>query len=363
MMNYSLYPKCRTLTEDQISPIIKLYESGTPIPKIAKQLNITNYVSIVKLLDFNNIRKKLTRKGFIDSMTKYTKLDNILINQMVADKKSIKEIAEAAQCTTSLIAIYIKKNKLSLIDYEQRKFRDTLLQHKDEVIQLYEKYQNLAKVGTHFDCNGTVISEFFDAINYSYIKNNFVDLTPHLEEIKQLYYVQNLTLFQIGEIFRCSYVKIGEFLRKNGFPYKDKTELLRTRNKSEEFQKKCISSSGRKKEYILPSGKTLFLRGYEPNFLDHIFKNDLLSENDIIPDPKRIKYIFENKACHYYPDFYIPKLNLIVETKSKWILNKQGVERNLAKEHATKQNGFNFLLIVNNNFQQFNEFLQTHQKE
>jgi len=363
-MNYSLYPKCRTLSEDQIPIIVELYNSGIPIPKIAQHLNLNNYVSIVMFLDFNNIRKKPTRKQFFDDRTRYTKLDSTVVDQMIKDKRSRQEISDMTGFPIHTIKKYIKNSELSLIDYEQKKYREMLLRHKNEIIQLYENSQNMSEIGQLFNCKGSVIADFFKSINYIYKpKSNYIDLRPHLDEIKQAYYDKNLTLVQISESYGCSSVKIGAFLKANGCKLRDKVDLLRERNNSEEFQKKCISSSGKKKKYVLPSGKEIFLRGYEPNFLDYVFKNNLLKEDDVICSPERIDYEFEGKRSYYYPDFYIPKLNLIVETKSKWILNKQGVERNLAKEHATKQNGFNFLLIVNNNFQQFNEFLQTHQKE
>lgn len=355
--NYKLYPKCRTISAEQMGIIVELYNDGIPIPKIAERLSMNNYVSIVKFLEFNNIRKKPTRQEYINKRTKYTKLDSMMINQMIDDKKSRREIAEAVGCNIHLIKKYIKENDLSLIDYEQHKFRDMLIGHKDDVIKLYENCKNLRKVGEYFDCSGEVVADFLKAIGYLYTKKNHVDLTPYLEEIRKLYYDQNLTLLEIGEKFKCSSVKVGDFLKANGYLAKDKSELLRTRNSSEEFQKKCISSSGRKKKYTLPSGKEISLRGYEPNFLDYVFENKILSEDEIDYTPKRIKYIFEGKSCHYYPDFYIPKFNLIVETKSSWIYKKQGDLKNNAKEKATREQNFNFLYVLNNNFEPFINFI------
>jgi hypothetical protein len=68
--------------------------------------------------------------------------------------------------------------------------------------------------------------------------------------------------------------------------------------------------------------------------------------------PPRIQYNYDNKEHYYYPDFFIPKFNLIVETKSSWILKKQGHEKNLQKEKATISKGYNFLLIIDNNFEE-----------
>jgi hypothetical protein len=72
------------------------------------------------------------------------------------------------------------------------------------------------------------------------------------------------------------------------------------------------------KKYILPSGNIINVRGFEVNFLDHIFQNNLLKEADI---EKGIifSYKFKGKSKKYYSDFYIKKLNLIIEVKSWYI--------------------------------------------
>lgn len=359
-MNYTLYPKCRTITREQIPIIVELYNSGISIPKIAEQLNIKNYASIVKFLDFNNIRKKPNKEDFLASSAEYTKLDKELVDQMIKDKKTRKEIAEAAGCDFHIIKNYIKHSELSLIDYEQKKYREILLQRKDEVIQLYEKLRNMGEVGKHFNCKGRVITEFFQSIDYNYIhRSNYINLIPYLDKIKQSYYDQNLTLLQISETYGCSSVKIGAFLKANGYKLRDKIDLLRERNSSDEFQKKCISSSGKKKNYILPSGREIFLRGYEPNFLNYVFQNNLLREDDIVYSPKRIRYDFEGKRCYYYPDFYIPKYNLIIEIKSSWIYKKQGIEKNDAKYSATTDMLYNFIMVQDNDFSPFVDFIRT----
>ena len=74
----------------------------------------------------------------------------------------------------------------------------------------------------------------------------------------------------------------------------------------------------KKKIYKLPeSGQLIGLQGFEPQFLNFVFSSKLLEENEIIYSPDSILYTgIDNKTHHYFPDFYIPKLNLIVEIKS-----------------------------------------------
>ena len=99
------------------------------------------------------------------------------------------------------------------------------------------------------------------------------------------------------------------------------------------------------KKYVLPSGKIINLQGYEPQFLDYIFKNNILKEDEIIPHPNSIMYYKNHKKHFYYPDFYIPKWNLIIEIKSTWTLK---LDKNLKlKEKATIKNGFKYCRIIN----------------
>jgi len=121
------------------------------------------------------------------------------------------------------------------------------------------------------------------------------------------------------------------------------------KNKMMESNKKSMFTH---KSYTLPSGKTIHIQGYEPQFLNHIFTNNLLSENEIDYNPDSIKYVDENNKEHqYYPDFYIPKLNLIVEIKSSYtVITDKNVE---LKKQACLNKNLNYLRIINNNFDEF----------
>jgi hypothetical protein len=77
-------------------------------------------------------------------------------------------------------------------------------------------------------------------------------------------------------------------------------------------------------------------------FCDH---NDSIiewgSEEVIIP----YRCPTDGRVHRYYPDFYIPKENLIIEVKSQYTLDVQW-DKNQAKFNAVKDNGFNFKLII-----------------
>lgn len=107
--------------------------------------------------------------------------------------------------------------------------------------------------------------------------------------------------------------------------------------------------SHKAKPYKLPSGKIIEIQGYEPNFLDYVFDNKLLSESEIEKCKIIIPYkSLDGKNRRYHPDFYIPKLNLIVEIKSTWYeMKDKNVEE---KMKATIKAGFKYLRIVDNDF-------------
>jgi len=101
--------------------------------------------------------------------------------------------------------------------------------------------------------------------------------------------------------------------------------------------------------YTLPSGRIIHKQGYEPQFLDYVFQNNILKEEEIMYSPKCIKYKgIDNKEHYYHPDFYIPKWNLIIEIKSNWTIKWD--KNILAKETAVLQQGLNYFRIIDNNF-------------
>lgn len=96
--------------------------------------------------------------------------------------------------------------------------------------------------------------------------------------------------------------------------------------------------------------KNIFYQGsYELDFLEQYY--------NLYPNIQRgpsIKYQYEGKDKIYFPDFYIPSLNLIVEIKSSWTL-KQDVKIN-EKKIATINKGFNYLIIVDKDYKNFKLF-------
>jgi len=120
--------------------------------------------------------------------------------------------------------------------------------------------------------------------------------------------------------------------------------------KDEEYANKHFKSTTNYKELTLPSGRVVKLQGYEPQVLEQLLTE--YNEHDIYCEVKsinnelgKILYNFEGKERRYYPDFYIKSTNTIIEVKSQWTFDKWK-EKNLAKEQACLQQGFNFEFMI-----------------
>jgi len=173
-----------------------------------------------------------------------------------------------------------------------------------------------------------------------------------------------ITKYGVDNVFKCSKIKQkikDSIINKyggQGFASEilmekiNKTNLERYGAKypmqNSIIAEKSFQNSFKKKEYTWFSGESIFLQGFEPIVLrelesaGHSF-NDVLTSKADMPT---IWYIGEdNKSHRYYPDFYIPKDNLIIEVKSEYTMLNNFYNNNL-KFIATKKLGFNFKLEV-----------------
>lgn len=87
---------------------------------------------------------------------------------------------------------------------------------------------------------------------------------------------------------------------------------------------------------------------YELDFINFCKIKNIIVENCVIV----FDYMFNDKNKKYYPDFYLPEYNTIIEIKSKYFYNKD-FERNLEKEKSIT--GYNFLFIIDKDYTKINE--------
>ena len=87
--------------------------------------------------------------------------------------------------------------------------------------------------------------------------------------------------------------------------------------------------------------------GNELHFLDYCFEHNIK-----IGKALSIKYRLNGKNRTYHPDFYYVSKNLIVEVKSTYTMNDD-YEENMAKQKACLEYGYNFIFIIDFNYDKF----------
>jgi hypothetical protein len=81
------------------------------------------------------------------------------------------------------------------------------------------------------------------------------------------------------------------------------------------------------------------------------FFESLFNKIDVKKGPT-ILFRYDDKNKYYHSDYFIPNLNLVVEIKSSYYLNKF-YEINQAKAKSTIQNGFKHIFIVDKDYTTF----------
>lgn len=119
-------------------------------------------------------------------------------------------------------------------------------------------------------------------------------------------------------------------------------------NQNREVQIKSEATSFAYKEYIMPSGAIVKYQGYEDAALDELVQ--LYEEEDIRigrTDVPSVNYYIDEKKHVYFPDFFIPHENKIIEVKSEWTITllRGNVEE---KARATVKAGYTYEIWVYN---------------
>lgn len=124
--------------------------------------------------------------------------------------------------------------------------------------------------------------------------------------------------------------------------------------KNPEVLEKYMKNSYKISDY---KDTNLYYQGsYELDFLEKYYNN-----MEIV-NGKTINYIYENNNHSYLPDFYLPKLNLIIEIKSEYIYNLH-LNKNLLKKQYSLSSGYNFLFIIDKNYEEFEKIIKNHEKQ
>lgn len=122
-------------------------------------------------------------------------------------------------------------------------------------------------------------------------------------------------------------------------------------SQNKEIAENQLKSACKLKNY--KDTELLYQGTYEFDFLEKYYE----AFEDEIRRAESIKYRYKNKNCVYHPDFFIPSLNLIIECKNSWLVERDKYVLR-AKKKATIASGYNYIMIVDKDYMEFNNYLQ-----
>jgi hypothetical protein len=168
--------------------------------------------------------------------------------------------------------------------------------------------------------------------------------------------------FGVDCVFKSEEIKekiISDNIEKYGVKYYVQSNEYKMRNlerwgteypsQNEEIHIKQQKSSLKIKKF----NEQIYYQGtYELDFL-----NSYYDKINIIRG-KRIPYVFEEKNHYYFPDFYLSDYNLLVEIKSTYTY-EISAEINQIKKDSAIAEGFNFMFIIDKNYDEFENYLKT----
>jgi Mor family transcriptional regulator len=278
---------------------------------------------------------------------------------------SVTQIQRTHGLTISFFKKLLKEHNIEYINRAKNPNKTAFIIIKNnfnKIIEEYENTKNIAAIAKKYNVCSTAIRDWLIRNNIprrthkapttffiEAIKSELLNLYNQGLDKSALARKYNLTRYHITKVLK-TYLKDKQV--------RTRSQATTLKNTNPDFQRKVLNSHYRSRPFILPSGRTLKLMGYEDDFLQHVFSNQLLAEQDFEFENKiYIKYT-DTKRNHrkYFPDFYIPKLNLIIEIKSTYTLEKQK-ELNIKKFEAAKKN-YNFICIVDKNYKEFNILLK-----
>jgi len=209
-------------------------------------------------------------------------------------------------------------------------------------------------------------NELLEKSKQTCLKNNGVKYPTKSKEILKTRNKNNLQKFgkehypqtskYKKEVKKSNLKKYGTEWYMSSKDFKDKSKITNIERygvehnmQNEEIYMKA-QISGQKAKNHLETG--LFYRGtYEKDFLDYCYNNNIKIEQG-----KKISYEYDNKNKIYFSDYYLKEKNLIIEIKSSYYYEKY-YDMNISKMNKTIKDGYNFILIMNKNYDEFNKLL------
>lgn len=254
-----------------------------------------------------------------------------------------------------------KKEHSNFRRKELRMFCDKKCGREYSIIHVKDTF-NRKYGSSHWTKNKKMLDNYHD----SYMKKNGVKCSFQLESVKNKCkesYLKNLGV-ENPSFSKIVKEKIVNTTMKNwGVKCSFQSEIVKEKSRKTYYEKtgyvnnmenpevieKILKKSRSKKQYIFPSGKIVYVQGYEPQALDYLLNIEKINEDDIAVKHKdgrpTIKYFFKDIRKTYHPDIYIKSQNRIIEVKSTWTYEKN-LDLNLYKQKTCLEQGYDYSFYI-----------------
>lgn len=307
--------------------------------------------------------QQAVKHGFYKSIIHYNNIEDIsFIAKMYNVLNDIKELPKCKNCNEEITSFINKNDGYRIfcsvscqVSSNTEKRIQTYFNttgylsphHNPEVIE--QKIKNsIIKWGYEVpQLNPTVLSKSKSTRFERYGDEKYVNKEQKEETNLQKYGVKSVLSLQ-DKKEEAMLVKYGVRYYAHHKDFKNKyEETCLAKYGVRNYTQLGITNGYKWYEYILPSGNIAKYQGYEGRYIPVLLRafgeeNICFNKSDI----PSIKYIgLDNKDHYYFPDFYIPSKNLIIEIKSEYTLNCS-YEINMLKFQAVKDAGYNFKLKI-----------------
>lgn len=343
------------MNSKQDQKIIEMAENGSNIYRISKELGL-NYKTVQRVLHINGVSLPDGRER------KFTKSETKDIIERYAQGEALKSIASLYNTKSSRVRVILEgagvqlrtlKEQAQFTKHEKRVYDklDLGLAKK----KYFDERLSLNEASKVVGCAPHTLKRFLQD-NGCKVREG---TEPECNAIDRDIF-SNYPVDEVIDLYNRGY-GAKEIARRRGMCTQAVYRLLRRENISIRSQEEWMETRMHwYKKYNLPSGKSIYVQGYEADFLDYVFQHELLQEPQIEFRRKCFFYEFEGKRKRYYPDFFIPHLNLVVEIKSKYIMDRwQGGEDVMElKANAVRDAGYRFIILYDKKHKQFTRLLK-----
>lgn len=316
---------------------------------INKLIEFCDNNNIILLEDYSN--EFINRDSIIKGLCKTSCCENIF-------EKTFREILKlngyCNDCSKEIGKNKIKETNLKKYGVEcvlkcheviEKIKNTTILKYgvehnsQSEEIKIRKKDKSLEKYGVEYVLQSKELREKIEHTNL--IKYGATNPQQN-EQVKNKTSTTNLERYGSKCYFQTEQFKnniINMNLKKYGVPH---------HSQNPEIAEKMLKNAYNRKLYTLPSGKTIYIQGYENFMLEHLLFIENIDENDIISSRKEVPEIWFNdetgKRRRHYVDFYIKSQNRCVEVKSTWTNKAKNFV--FEKQNVAKELGFVYEIFV-----------------